>query len=75
MNNGLAFYTIYDHPLDFPNAFVLRVHTATSEGTTKVSPEAVTAPTLEEIRQKVPAGLFRLPRFPEDDPKIIETWF
>jgi len=34
----------------------------------------VTASTLEELREKLPFGLHRLPRNPNDDPVIVETW-
>ncbi|QDT94288.1 hypothetical protein [Gimesia algae] len=33
-----------------------------------------TAETLEAVREQLPEGLVCLPRFPEDDPNIIEVW-
>lgn len=30
---------------------------------------------LEEARGKVPVGTWRMPRHPQDDPVIVETWF
>lgn len=36
--------------------------------------EIVLAETLEEIRKQVPAGLYRLERFADDNPCIVEVW-
>jgi hypothetical protein len=36
--------------------------------------EMALATTLEEIRKQVPPGLFRLRRFADDDPCIVEVW-
>tara|TARA_R110002095_G_scaffold4257_1_gene11511 strand:- start:3724 stop:3987 length:264 start_codon:yes stop_codon:yes gene_type:complete len=38
------------------------------------TPDHWTGKSLDEVRQKIPEGLFCLPRFPEDDPNIIEVW-
>lgn len=65
-------YTIYDHPKDFPDGFVVREWEITA-GATTPGP-AVTVETLEEARAVVPGGLFRIDRAPDDDPVIVETW-
>lgn len=69
----LLFWTVYDHPLDFPEAFVVRAHRVTA-GRSEPTDKIFVAPTLEEVRTLVPPGLHRLNRRPDDDPKIVETW-
>lgn len=67
--NQIDIWVIYKHPKDFPNKYVVR-HWI-NENPTKTM---YTANTLEEIRKKIPQGLTLLPRFPQDDPKIVEVW-
>jgi hypothetical protein len=63
-------YVIYDHPRDFPLWFVCRIfHGELAE------PHAwAFTRTLEEMRARLPAGLYNLGRQPEDDPAIAEVW-
>jgi hypothetical protein len=81
-------WTIYDHPLDFPEAFVVRRcfvvprEVPASVGlrnTGEFSPVFDVVPrlgkTLAEARSFVPRGLYRQPRAEADDPAIVETWF
>jgi len=72
-SEALSIWTVYDHPLDRPDDFVarrfeiLRMHvTATND--------VLTAPTLEQLRDKLPPGLTLLPREALDDAKIVESW-
>ena len=67
-------YTIYDHPRDYPEGFVVRQWRIASGEGGPTPEEAWTAPSLEAARALVPAGLFCLPRVAEDDPVIVETW-
>jgi len=69
----MTLYTIYDHPSDYPDHFVVRRHTIYPW---RVSPDngCQLAPTLEDARALLPAGLYNLGRVAEDDPVIVETW-
>jgi hypothetical protein len=66
-------YTIYDHPGDYPNHFVVRC-TLIYQGKVMPDDHAWLAPTLEQARLFIPPGLNPLPRNPEDDPVIVECW-
>lgn len=72
MNKGLAMWVIYDHPKDYPNNIVTRKWEIGL--TVKVDSECTLSTSLNEARTKLPFGLFRIPRFKEDDPVIIESW-
>ena len=64
-------WTIYDHPRDYPEHFVVRVF----YGLEKES-QADTFDTLEDARRFVlqQGGSFNLHRKEEDDPVIAESW-
>lgn len=71
--SGLRLWTIYDHPADFPEVFVVRGFTAEVGG--PIADRHVrTATTLDGARSLVPPGLVCIARYPTDDPKIVETW-
>lgn len=70
--DDLTIWTIYDRPADFPEGFVVRPWTVTRGGV--VPGGAYVAPSLEDARAAVPAGLFRMDRAPDDDARIVETW-
>lgn len=65
-------WTIYDHPSDYPDSFVVRPF---SVGLVS-APCAVhaVADTLEEARATLPQGLIQIGLLPDDDPRIAETW-
>jgi len=70
-------WVVYDHPLDFPDSFVARKHIVVlgTDAMLIVTEEIELAPTLREIRKLLePLGLVCLPRYENDDPKIIEVW-
>jgi hypothetical protein len=71
--NNLEIWTIYDHPLDYPNGFVARKFLLDQP-----TDEAVYAPTLDEaqkvIKQLSPIQLTRIERLPQDHPNIVEAW-
>lgn len=66
-------WVVYKHPRDYPDKFVLR-RWDIQGGTIIATPDVKTADSLEKIRQEVPAGLYRLDRFEEDDLCIVEVW-
>lgn len=65
----LPIWTVYDSPRDLPGQFVARLFIL-DRATAKV----IKAPTLEALRKLLPPGLTCLPRNPQDDPVIVETW-
>lgn len=67
-------YTIYDHPLDCPESWVVREWQIKRGSAEPVPGPAWTAPTLQAARGLIPTGLFCLPREADDDPVIVETW-
>lgn len=62
-------WTIYDHPKDRPNCFVARRFENANP-----TLEVLTAPTLDELRRKLPGVTQRIPRDPRDDLCIVEVW-
>ncbi len=71
----LVILTIYDHPRDYPDDFVVRrwVGRGLNEPVPDRDPYA-RVETLEEARALVPKDYSHTPRVAEDDPKIVESW-
>lgn len=66
----MKFWTIYDHPKDYPNHFVARLWIID-----KPTDMLLTAFDIEELRERFASeGMTRLERFPQDDPCIVEVW-
>jgi len=65
----LNLWTVYDSPIDLPGRFVARKWLSNQP-----TNELLLDKTLEGLRAKLPQGLMRLERSPQDDPKIVETW-
>lgn len=72
LESALRMFAVYEKPTDFPDDFVVREWVM--KGREYHAGDVWTAPTLEAARTLVPAGLTRLPRFADDDPKIVEVW-
>lgn len=66
-------YTIYDHPADYPDQFVVRAW-AVSEGVVIAYAPVGFADTLEDARYLIPQGRTRIDRTQQDDPVIVESW-
>lgn len=66
-------FTIFDHPLDFPDHFVVRIFSL-EDGKVLPLPFCVLKESLEACREAIPEGLVPLDRMEEDDEKIVETW-
>jgi hypothetical protein len=66
----LAMWTIYDHPLDFPDEeYVARCFVADQP-----TPHCISGG-LDKLRKVLGhAGLVCLTRSPGDPPKVVETW-
>jgi hypothetical protein len=68
-------FAIYDHPLDYPEGFVVR-RWWVIRGNPDPVPDVVPrfAKNIEEARAWIPQGFVRLERMPGDDLSIFETW-
>ena len=66
----LEIWTVYDSPIDLPGSFV-----ACKFLLDQPTNDLLQDKTLEGLRAKLPPGLMRLDRSPQDDPRIVETWF
>ena len=71
--NELKQYVIYDHPKDHPHFFVVR-EWIIGRGELRHGRMMGVAETLDKARAIVPEGLACIPRYPEDDPVIVEVW-
>jgi hypothetical protein len=69
-SDSLEIYTIYDHPRDFPDYYVV---TKALVGT-NLSIVFGRAESLDEARDLIPEGLHWMPRWDGDDPVIVEVW-
>jgi hypothetical protein len=69
----LSLWVIYDHPRDFPDAFVARRHTVGADGQ-KATQDKHEAQTLDALRALLPPGLVSIGRMAGDDPCIVEVW-
>lgn len=65
----LEIWTVYRKPLDYPTMYVARKFILN-----KPTDEILVAPTLKLLRNKLPQGLYRIPRSAHDDPVIEECW-
>ena len=72
--NSLDIFVVYKGPKDLPGKYAVRRWSI--EGGGKPRPMELVAQdeTLEEVRAKIPPGLYPLARMPDDDPVIVETW-
>lgn len=76
-NDRFEMWTIYDHPSDYPDWFVVRcswVEGNLAESAYVMAANMATANTLEAARACIPPGLHCAVRRPDDDPVIVETW-
>lgn len=69
--SGLELWTIYELPRDHPYAAYLARKFINDQPTMHI----LIADDIKELRRHFhQLGLFRLPRKPQDDPVIVETW-
>jgi len=69
----LHMWTVYERPTDYPDGFVARLHLI-GAGETRPTMKAFFGPTLQSVRDKLPRGMVRLERMPNDEPQIVEVW-
>lgn len=76
MSGSLSTWTIYDHPSDFPDNYVVREFRIQA-GSDPILGQAHLFLTLAEARdalQQLAPSAYCLARQPEDDPTVVETW-
>lgn len=66
-------WVIYDSPKDCLGFYVARRHRV-ENGTTFPTDDMIQDVRLDWLRRKLPDGLVRFERSPEDDPRIVEVW-
>jgi len=70
----LSMFTIYAHPKDYPDKFVVREFVIKPTGA-EPSQYADVYDTLDDAREPlIRRGLVCLTRQPGDEPQIVETW-
>lgn len=72
-NIKLPLIVVYDHPSDYPDAYVARVWEAERNLPTNA---LIKKDTLQEIREDIRSAGFMIciSRAPEDHPTIVESW-
>ena len=70
----LEMYVIYRNPRDYPGKFVCRKWLLTDGKPVPMAQPTSVSNSLEEVRAKVPKGLFRMARGPLDDVAVWEVW-
>lgn len=73
MTGDLPWWTVYERPRDFPHCWVAREFLIRS-GETVATDNMIIGPTLDMVRSALPPGLVCIPRSPEDEPHIVESW-
>lgn len=70
----LPMWVIYDHPSDWPNSYVARLHYSLPKH--EPSGWTLVFDDIERLRAKVReyGGAQLFPRSPGDDPVIVESW-
>jgi hypothetical protein len=71
--SALEMWTIYAHPKDYPQGYVVRRCQALA-GVVAHDLHAQTAGDLQAARLHVPPGKVCIGRQPDDDPVIVEVW-
>ena len=69
-NVRVPLIVIYDHPTDYPAKYVARLWDLKGRPTRFV----MLKDDITEIRKAIPSHMIKIPRFREDDEKIVETW-
>jgi len=70
----LDMWVIYDRPSDYPDKYVVRKWAIMSKAAPLASVGQSVHDTLDQAREAIPQGLFKLDRFIDDDLAIKEVW-
>ena len=69
-NRGLYMFSVYYKPKDYPDGYIARMYVL--DQPTNL---AIVSDTLDDIRNRLPMGLYCLKRQRGDHPNVVETWF
>jgi hypothetical protein len=73
--DGLTMYTIYDHPKDFPDHFVVRKWKVIAPNISPISDGVLgISETLDGARKMLPMECTCLSRDDSDESQIVESW-
>ena len=72
---GLMMWTIYAHPLDYPDGFVVRKWLVEGGRDPRDAGVLGRVGSLDDARALIPGGLTFMPAGEGDDPCVVETWF
>lgn len=73
-DSGRAIWTIYQHPNEYPESWVLRACEILDDGSGRRTNVLYVLETLEQARAMVPPGKVNIGRSEQDDPLIFESW-
>ena len=73
MTELMGMWAVTQSPSDYPGKFVARKWLI-GIGTVAATAELHVEDTLDEVRDKLPRDLILIPRHPNDDPAIVESW-
>jgi hypothetical protein len=70
----LSIWSVYDHPDDFPESYIAK-RFELHAGEVYSTNDFMIHHDLGLLRHRLErCGLFCIPRYDDDDPKIVETW-
>jgi hypothetical protein len=73
MSKEFSIWTVYEHPLDYPDYYVARRFEY--DGGTAPTDEILRSLSLDALRDELAdMGLTCIQRNPEDEPHIVECW-
>lgn len=70
----LSMWTVYERPRDYPEHYVARRWENVGGREPVPTTDVFVAASLAEVRALLPPGLHCIPRFPDDQPVIVEIW-
>jgi hypothetical protein len=74
MTDALPMWTVYAHPLDYPDSFVARRFLVDANGSVSTD-DIMREDALDVLRARLMRlGLTCITRSPQDEPQIVETW-
>lgn len=74
MSSFTLCYVITHRTKDFGDKYLVRIHRLTAGSVIPDEKSHAVCDTLEAARATLPSNLMLFPRFPEDDPVIVENW-
>lgn len=73
MSDGLDIWKVYRSPRDCPGQFVARRYMRRA-GHLAMTADRITAPSLAELRRRLPAGLMQIPSGETERRDVLEVW-